>query len=435
MPFATTCRRSEWTPLGERDARCASIDQRAAPWEVGEPLNASIMQAIRRQMVLDCCKWDPQVGDVRTLAPFALVLQAREWEQLAAWAGALTREALSAEEELLESPALLKMLGLPGRLRRAFTRLGKRASRMEWGRVFRFDFHWTTEGWQISESNSDVPGGYCESSDFARLMANHYPRASMAGDPGRAWIAAIARSVPAGGYAALLSAAGYMEDQQVVSYLAKRLVDAGVDCSIARPHELRWLKGVAWLRGRRVDVIVRFYQGEWIASLPASWGWKHLVNAHATAILNPMSAMLTESKRFPLTWPALNADLTTWRRLLPATREIHQVDLASGQWLLKQAVCNTGDAVVAPELLPAEAWRKVWREARRNPRQWLAQRRFVPVAAQTPFGPMYPCIGVYTVDGMPAGIYGRLSRRSVVDYAAMDVAVLVERDDGQASFI
>src|SRR5882672_4741887 len=29
---------------------------------------------IRRRMVLDCCKWDPQVGDFSTLAPFALLM-------------------------------------------------------------------------------------------------------------------------------------------------------------------------------------------------------------------------------------------------------------------------------------------------------------------------------------------------------------------------
>jgi hypothetical protein len=37
---------------------------------------------------------------------------------------------------------------------------------------------------------------------------------------------------------------------------------------------------------------------------------------------------------------------------------------------------------------------------------------------------MYPCLGVYTIDGRAAGIYGRLSARPLVDYAAVDVAVL-----------
>jgi hypothetical protein len=38
---------------------------------------------------------------------------------------------------------------------------------------------------------------------------------------------------------------------------------------------------------------------------------------------------------------------------------------------------------------------------------------------------MYPCIGVYTVNGRAAGAYGRLSWRQVIDFSAVDVAVLV----------
>jgi hypothetical protein len=39
---------------------------------------------------------------------------------------------------------------------------------------------------------------------------------------------------------------------------------------------------------------------------------------------------------------------------------------------------------------------------------------------------MYPCLGVFTVDGRAAGIYGRLSPRPVIDYAAVDAAVLTD---------
>jgi hypothetical protein len=41
---------------------------------------------------------------------------------------------------------------------------------------------------------------------------------------------------------------------------------------------------------------------------------------------------------------------------------------------------------------------------------------------------MYPCIGVYTIDGIAAGIYARIAARPVVDYRAIDVACLVEPD-------
>ena len=44
----------------------------------------------------------------------------------------------------------------------------------------------------------------------------------------------------------------------------------------------------------------------------------------------------------------------------------------------------------------------------------------------TPDGPQFPCIGVYTIDGAAAGIYGRLAPKPLIDGTARDVAVLVE---------
>ena len=58
----------------------------------------------------------------------------------------------------------------------------------------------------------------------------------------------------------------------------------------------------------------------------------------------------------------------------------------------------------------------------------MAQRRFETLAIATPIGQMRPCLGVYTVNGQAAGIYGRLGRGAVIDYAATDVAVLVSED-------
>jgi hypothetical protein len=38
---------------------------------------------------------------------------------------------------------------------------------------------------------------------------------------------------------------------------------------------------------------------------------------------------------------------------------------------------------------------------------------------------IFPCLGVYTVNGKAVGIYGRYSPRPLIDYAAVDVAVLI----------
>jgi hypothetical protein len=41
---------------------------------------------IRRSLMLNHCKWDSQVGDITTLAPFPLILNAEVWTQLSSWA-------------------------------------------------------------------------------------------------------------------------------------------------------------------------------------------------------------------------------------------------------------------------------------------------------------------------------------------------------------
>ena len=55
-----------------------------AALRAGFPLDESAYESIRRRMVLDYCKWDPQVGDSETIGRFPLILSREAWEELAA---------------------------------------------------------------------------------------------------------------------------------------------------------------------------------------------------------------------------------------------------------------------------------------------------------------------------------------------------------------
>ena len=99
---------------------------------------------------------------------------------------------------------------------------------------------------------------------------------------------------------------------------------------------------------------------------------------------------------------------------------------AGPSWVLKSAYSNNGDDVLHRALMPEAEWRKSTRWLFLARHEWLLQRRFESVPLATPWGPMHVCLGVYTVDGRPSGMYGRLSRGPIVDYRAIDVAVLVE---------
>jgi hypothetical protein len=406
------------------------LDCRLSEWGCTPALDSQQFEAMRRRMVLDCCKWDPQVGDVSTLAPFAIVLPAAVWRQLAGLAERLTVEAFRAEEELLSRPELLGRLGLPGALRDVLANWSLPPTATV-ARVVRFDFHPTATGWRISEANTDVPGGYTEAVNLPRLMAGHFPDLQpAAGEPAAELVAALARC---GRRIALLCAAGYVEDQQVVAYLAARLRALGCTAHVGHPRQVCWRSSVAHVRLTEycgaVDAVFRFYQGEWLGHLPASTGWPAYLRGGETPVCNPGTALLTESKRFPLTWERLKTPLPTWRRLLPETGDPRAVRWQHDPgWLLKTAFCNTGDTVAIRELMGAWRWRWLEWQVRLRPGQWVAQRRFEPLPLATPVGPRYLCLGVYTVNGRAAGIYGRMAPRPLIDFAAVDVAVLVRPD-------
>src|SRR5205814_71245 len=97
-----------------------------------------------------------------------------DWAELRQVASALAAEALAAEKILLRSPDLLKKLGLPKAVLSALT-ANPHGLTPSAARVMRFDFHWTTGGWRISEVNSDVPGGFTEATEFTASVSRHLP--------------------------------------------------------------------------------------------------------------------------------------------------------------------------------------------------------------------------------------------------------------------
>jgi glutathionylspermidine synthase len=387
-------------------------------------------------MELHHFKWDVQVGDVTALAPFPLLITRRAWEELAALAERLTRETLAIERELLERPGLHERLALPSPLSRLLRRrlLRRRiAPTPPVARVMRFDFHWTTEGWRVSEVNSDVPGGFTESTQFTALMAAHAPGAVPSGAPTQDLVDALVRAA-GDGAVALASAPGHMEDHQVVAYLAAQLRKKGLAAHVVSPRHLRWRAGhahlaTAWCEGP-VAAIVRFYQAEWLARLPHEESWAPLFAGGHTPVLNPGIAVLSESKRLPLVFPHLGAATETWRQLLPETRAPEDAPWRTDEgWLLKSAYGNAGDTVSIRSAMSKAAWARLAWAVRWRPGQWVAQRRFTVVPVEHPEGPLLPCIGVYTVDGRAAGAYARITRRAYIDFSATDVALLVVQED------
>lgn len=408
------------------------------PWLSTPPVEPALFARLRHRAIFECCKWDPQVEDVETLSPLPLVLRRAAWEEIAALAESLAAETMAAEAELLRRPDLHRDLALPRPIRRALRHAAQGTPTPGAARVMRFDFHPTAEGWRISEVNSDVPGGFNEASGFARLMSQHVPGTRPAGDPAAALADAVAAATSPGATVALVHATSYTDDRQVMVYLAREIESRGRRAVLAAPDHLRWRDGRAELThspqqpGGEVGFVVRFFPGEWLPELPRRCQWPSFFHGARTPVGNPAYALLTQSKRFPLVWDRLATRLPTWRALLPETRDPRQVPgekpswKEDDGWVVKPALGRVGDLVGIAGATDAKEWTQIRKSVRRHPEEWVAQRRFQALPLASDGGDLHPCLGVYTVDGRAAGIYGRAARRARIDHLAQDMAVLVD---------
>jgi len=404
-----------------------------------ERIDDAAFRTIRLRTIFECGKWDPQVGDSASLSPCVTVLREEAWSEIAAAAEAMAVEMLEAERELRERPELWRRLGLPRGVRAGLAAAqrfvhDRVACNNDSIRVVRFDFHFTSEGWRISEANSDVPGGFIEASGFTRLVAEHFDDHATAGDPAEELASAFANRVRPGALAALVHATAYTDDRQVMLYLSRALERVGLKARVVGPDCIAWKFDGADRRPRvalgetveGIDAIIRFFPGEWLPNLPRRAGWKGLFRDDGVPISNPATALLTQSKRFPLVWNQLETPMPTWRRYLPETIAASSGRLQDSEWVTKPALGRVGEAIGMAGMTSQKDWKNIRRAVRRRPREWIAQRRFDMLPIQTPEGQKYPCVGVFVIAGSACGIYGRVSNTPLIDQHASDMAVLVE---------
>lgn len=406
----------------------------------GAALAAGDYAQVRREMIFGCGKWDPRVGDTESLAAFPLVLAAATWRALGAWALALAAETEAAERRLLAAPPVWRELGLPRELRRALTaERGADAPSAAAFRTMRFDFHPGRDGWWVSEVNSDVPGGLIEAGEIAGLVAAHYPQWRVAGDPAAAIAAGFRRQCGGGATVGLVHATAYTDDRQAMVHLARRLEEAGLGAVLLSPENLEWRGGWAhsvasWWSGAPA-ALFRFFPGEWLPGLPRRCGWERFFRGAQTPLANPAWALLSQSKRFVPAARAAGAELPAWERLQPRTCDPRAVPAGEREaMVLKPTWGRVGEDIALAGVTAPRQWRARWRAAWWRPCKWAAQERASTVAVESPFGPVYPVVGVYVVDGAIAGAYGRVARRPLIDAQAQDAAVLIEEERPPASF-
>jgi len=402
------------------------------PWRAVDPLDAKAFAEVKTAAIFDCCKWDPQVEDVCSMSPLPIVLTPAAWRELVDLAEALAREMAEAEAAVLRAPRRLKTLGLPWRLRRRLAKPANVVSPTRHLRLIRFDFHLTSEGWRISEANSDVPGGFNEASGFTKLIAERYAELRAASDPAEALVRAIDRRIGRPGTVALIHATAYSDDRQVMAYLARRLKRMGHKGLLAAPDHLIWRSGKAFVAtgaGQTpVDLIFRFFPADWLAALPWRCDWGPLLGGSLTPLCNPGLAIICQSKRFPLLWDTLSLELPTWNALLPRTYDVRAIQSrGDGDWVFKPAFGRAGEMIGMRGATPCFEMAAIEKSVRRYPQQWVAQERFNAVPLRSAIGDVFPCIGVYTLDGTAIGAYGRIAEKPLIDQSARDAAILLPK--------
>lgn len=388
------------------------------PWIASDPLEPTRQREIRREMMFEHFKWDPQMQDVSTLGATPLVLRCDAWQGLVRNAEALYHETLLIEQALLDRPKLIGSLTMPGRIRRVLQSGGPWS--VPGPRVMRFDFHHTTAGWRVTEVNSDVPGGHIEAGAYTELVGRSVANARPTGDPTHSLIAATGKHIGSGKRIALVYATAYSDDAQVMFYLARAFEQAGHEVIHAAPDNPQWASA---------DIALRFYPAEWLANLPKATRWRRFFADGPIPLSNPGTALLTQNKRWPLVLDQLGVDAPAWRALSPETRAVDHKRVGDAGWVVKPALGRVGGGIGMQGCTTSEDWRKIRLWSRLYPGGWIMQRRFTPTPWQTAQGPCFPCLGVYVVDGEAAGVYGRASLTGLVDHSAVDLAVLVETGD------
>jgi glutathionylspermidine synthase len=406
-----------------------------SPYYAGEALAPEQWFPLRTRAIFDFCKWDVQCEDHSVLSSFPLLIEPATALLLNDAAERLAREALAAEEEILERPQVIGRLGLPREIQEVLQEAPRARVELREPRVMRFDFHATKEGWRISEVNADVPGGFIEASGWNSLFAEKTPGASALHSTSKLYAKAILDAVGANGLVALVHATAYSDDHQVMEHLARCLSAYGLRVCLLSPSHLRWRERRAEIHSNFAsgwpDAILRFFPAEWLPNLAHEDCWKAYFRRTSIPVSNPGSAIVLQTKRFPLIWEDLHTELPTWRDLLPKTHNLSDIKTPPDEtWVLKPALGRVGERIGIREVTPELEFQKIMQEARKNPKAWVAQKRFEILPIMTPSGKKYPCIGVFTIGGKAAGFYGRIADKPIIAHDAQDVAVLIKTATG-----
>jgi len=365
----------------------------------------------RIDCMFDGYKWDLQAGEQSTIGDKVVLMARKDMDFLENAAISLYHETLAMESALKCRPDLAVRMGISEEMADVLCNCSYEQGKHV--RLMRFDFHFTTEGWRISEVNSDVPAGYPEASILPALAQKYFDEYAQYGDFGDVWASRIMRLAQPESTIAYLHDTHTVEDYQILHFLGDLMEKHGYDSTYADPDYIKWKDG----RAVGFGAIMRYYPVEWL-EYKKGVEWVGFCNS-ATPSCNHPIALLTQSKRLPLVWDELEVEIPFWKRLLPET--VCPLTATDG-FILKPAFGRVGEGINIPGTVSEAENLDIITAAHKDPSQWVAQRMFESVSIDG----KHLSLGIFVIDGIFGGVFGRISERARIDSEASEVPVLVK---------
>ncbi len=386
----------------------------------------------RLNAMFNCYKWDPQFYDSNTLAKYVLLLSKQENEEVIKLTELLDKETRLAEECINKNKKMIKKLALPREIIKQIPNM-QTYDKSKNIRLMRYDFHPSIDNnWVVTEVNSDVPGGFAESSllpDLARKTID-LPKLYYTSF-GEMMVNAINDKLNKKGTIMLIHCTCFSDDRQVMQFMGDRLEKEGYKIIYGAADHIKFKDKQAYCilenNEQNIDLIFRFTPLEWLIQMkPRTWdGYFNTT----TKSCNHSISIYAQSKKFPFVWNDLEhagISMKTWKSLLPET--IEAKDVGSRQnFIYKPIYGRVGERISIEEACKGDEYKKIIRDVKKHPQQYIAQKKFISKPIKADDGKEYHiCLGSYTIEGKHAGYYARMSNYPRIDSYAADVPVLIK---------
>ena len=386
----------------------------------------------RLKAMFDCYKWDPQFCNNNTLSKYILVLSADENDELIKLTESLDKETTKAEEFLNQNIKIAKKLAIPKKILDQIPNMQK-YDNCNNIRFKRYDFHPDINGkWVVTEVNSDVPGGYAESSLLPALAANTINVQKLKYVSfGEKMVEAINKKLNKKGTIMMVHCTCFSDDRQVMQYMGDRLEKEGYKIIYGAADHIKFINKQAYSilnnNNEKIDLIFRFTPLEWLIQMKPR-RWDGYFNTTTKSCNHPI-AIYTQSKNFPLIWDDLEKEgitLKTWRKLLPETIKVKDLGKREG-FIFKPIFGRVGERITIKEACKGKEYEKIIKDVKKHPNHYIAQKKFNSLPLKGENGTEYHvCIGSYIIEGKHAGYYARISEYPRIDSYAADIPVLIE---------